>query len=112
MIVVVIIGVLAAMGIPYYLKSRVQSNAKSCVNNLRIMEDAKVQYIFENRLSNSATVSIDSLSVYLRNPTNAYCPTTADPYLINGASSGPANSPITCPNYNSVSSEFSTHKYP
>ncbi|MCE9614898.1 MAG: prepilin-type N-terminal cleavage/methylation domain-containing protein [Lentisphaerae bacterium] len=37
MIVVGIIGLLAAMALPSFLKSRTISQSKSCINNLRIL---------------------------------------------------------------------------
>ena len=39
MIVVGIIGILASIAIPYYMKSRMQANAKSCINNLSPMSN-------------------------------------------------------------------------
>lgn len=43
MIVVAIIGLLAAIAIPSFLKARSESQAKGCINNLRIMDAAKEQ---------------------------------------------------------------------
>ncbi len=110
MIVVGIIGILASIAIPYYMKSRLQANAKSCINNLRIMEDAKAQYAIENKKTNEDSLTLSELTAYLRNPQSARCPTTEDEYTINGAASGVIGDPITCPNYNPTSKEFSTHK--
>jgi type IV pilus assembly protein PilA len=50
MIVVVIIGLLAAMAIPAFNKVRAQSQAKTCVNNLRQISSAKDSYALENGL--------------------------------------------------------------
>ena len=44
MIVVAIIGLLAAIAIPSFMKSRTTSQAKACVNNLRQVESAKEQW--------------------------------------------------------------------
>jgi len=43
MIVVAIIGLLAAIAIPSFVKARAESQAKACINNLRIMDSAKEQ---------------------------------------------------------------------
>jgi|SRR5690625_3514613 len=48
MIVVVIIGLLAAMAIPAFNKVRTTSQAKTCVNNLRQISSAKDQFFIEN----------------------------------------------------------------
>ena len=43
MIVVAIIGLLAAIGIPSFAKARSTSQTKACINNLRIISSAKDQ---------------------------------------------------------------------
>lgn len=48
MIVVGIVGMLATMGIPNFLKSRTRSQANACVSNLRVLEDAKQIWGMEN----------------------------------------------------------------
>lgn len=48
MIVVVIIGLLAAMAIPAFNKVREQSRQKAIINNLRQVSSAGQQYILEN----------------------------------------------------------------
>ena len=44
MIVVAIIGLLAAIAIPSFMKARTTSQAKACVNNLRQIESGKEQW--------------------------------------------------------------------
>ena len=44
MIVVAIIGLLAAIAIPSFMKARTTSQAKACINNLRQIESAKEQW--------------------------------------------------------------------
>jgi prepilin-type N-terminal cleavage/methylation domain-containing protein len=50
MIVVAIIGLLAAIGIPSFTKARENSQEKSCLNNLRILDAAKEQDALQNGL--------------------------------------------------------------
>ncbi|MEE9367678.1 MAG: type II secretion system protein [Pontiella sp.] len=50
MIVVAIIGLLAAIGIPSFQKARSSSQEKSCINNMRIIDAAKEQDALENGL--------------------------------------------------------------
>ena len=47
MIVVAIIGLLAAIAIPSFIKARSESQTKGCINNLRIIDAAKEQAAME-----------------------------------------------------------------
>jgi prepilin-type N-terminal cleavage/methylation domain-containing protein len=47
MIVVAVIGVLAAIGIPSFLHARTRSQATACINNLRQIESAVQQVAIE-----------------------------------------------------------------
>jgi prepilin-type N-terminal cleavage/methylation domain-containing protein len=51
MIVVAIIGLLAAIAIPNFVKARESAQAKSCVNNLRQIDGAVDQYALEAGLT-------------------------------------------------------------
>ena len=57
MIVVAIIGLLAAIGIPSFQKARDNSTTKGCINNLRIIDSAKEQYAMDNNVAQSGTIS-------------------------------------------------------
>ena len=60
MIVVAIIGLLAAIAIPSLLKARRETQRKLIKNNLRLIEDARDQVI---TISNVASYSSDALTV-------------------------------------------------
>src|ERR1700743_685526 len=47
MIVVAIIGLLAAIAIPNFVKARQTSQTNACINNLRIIDAAKQQWALE-----------------------------------------------------------------
>jgi len=49
MIVVAIIGLLAAIAIPNFVKARESAQLNSIMNNLRILEGAKDQWALENK---------------------------------------------------------------
>ena len=109
MIVVAIIGILAAIAIPNFIKARIQANAKACVNNLKQVDGAKQQYALEFKLKGSDSVSdIGDLTIYLRNPDATTCPTNGSAYT----SSKVVSDSIFCPNYGATDSEFSLHHYP
>lgn len=49
MIVIAIIGLLCAIAIPNYVKSRANSQANACINNLRQIDGAMQQFAIENK---------------------------------------------------------------
>ena len=57
MIVVAIIGLLAAIAIPSFMRARLTSQQNACINNLRQIEAAKDQYALERGLTNGAPVA-------------------------------------------------------
>lgn len=58
MIVVVIIGLLAAMAIPAFQKVRASSQDKSILNNLRQLNSGAVTYYLERGVSSVATTDL------------------------------------------------------
>src|SRR5882762_4428880 len=58
MIVVAIIGLLAAIAIPNFVKARATSQANACINNLRQIDAAINQWALENKKVSSDTVSL------------------------------------------------------
>ena len=55
MIVVAIIGLLAAIAIPNFIRARQTSQTNACINNLRIIDAAKQQWGLETGQQNTAT---------------------------------------------------------
>ena len=49
MIVVAIIGLLAAIAIPNFVKARTTAQKNACINNLRQIDGAKEQWALENK---------------------------------------------------------------
>ena len=78
MIVVAIIGLLAAIAIPNFVKARATSQANACINNLRQLDAAANQYALEAKLSGNASVTTATdLTPYIKlNSNNAIpgCP--------------------------------------
>src|SRR5437588_2705829 len=66
MIVVAIIGLLAAIAIPNFVKARTTSQANACINNLRQYDGAVQQYALENKLTSSATYTLSLLKPYIK----------------------------------------------
>ena len=64
MIVVAIIGLLAAIAVPAYSRARENSVGRACVNNLRLINGAKEQYGFENSGTTPASLG-DMVPTYI-----------------------------------------------
>src|SRR5947207_3301936 len=65
MIVVAIIGLLAAIAIPNFVKARTRSQANACINNLRQIDGAKQQWALEYNQAVTATPTESSLRPYM-----------------------------------------------
>lgn len=76
MIVVAIIGLLAAIAIPNFMRARTTTQTNTCFNNIRQFEAAKAQYALEAGLSTGATIADSTvLNGYLTNLTvGSVCP--------------------------------------
>jgi prepilin-type N-terminal cleavage/methylation domain-containing protein len=75
MIVVAIIGLLAAIAIPNFIKARTTSQQNACINNLRQLDGAVQQWALQNNKSGSANVVQTSLNQYLGRGTAGQWPT-------------------------------------
>jgi prepilin-type N-terminal cleavage/methylation domain-containing protein len=64
MIVVTIIGLIAVIALPNFLKHRNSVRVKSCIENLRVLYNAKAQWAFDTRQADSN----GSQSVFARRP--------------------------------------------
>ncbi|MCX6355443.1 MAG: type II secretion system protein [Candidatus Aureabacteria bacterium] len=93
MIVVAIIGLLAAIAIPNFMRARATTQQNTCWNNIRQFEAAKAQYALEAGLSTGATIADSTvLNGYLTNLTVASsCPAKGAYSNITGI-----GTPVTC----------------
>jgi prepilin-type N-terminal cleavage/methylation domain-containing protein len=69
MIVVAIIGLLAAIAIPNFIKARASSQQNACINNLRQIDGAKATWALEMKKVGGATVDDTDLfgtTLYIR----------------------------------------------
>ena|ERR1035437_6170056 len=96
MIVVAIIGLLAAIAIPNFVRARTQSQKNACINNLRQIDGAKQQWALETGAKTSDAVTLNQIGPYLgRGSAGAVptCPTGAAVYTPNAIGTDP-----TCAN--------------
>jgi len=68
MIVVAIIGLLAAIAIPNFVRARTQSQTQACINNLRQIDAAIQQWALENNQGPNAQVTHSNVVGYLKSP--------------------------------------------
>jgi prepilin-type N-terminal cleavage/methylation domain-containing protein len=67
MIVVAIIGLLAAIAIPNFVKARATSQANACINNLRQIDAAANQFALEQKKTTGAAIVLTSdLTPYIK----------------------------------------------
>ena len=66
MIVVAIIGLLAAIAIPNFVKARTTAQANACINNLRQMDGAIQQWALENKQPANAACSVTDITPYIK----------------------------------------------
>ena len=57
MIVVAIIGLLAAIAIPNFIKARMTAQKNACIQNLKQIDSAKEQWAMENKKTEGASVA-------------------------------------------------------
>ena len=72
MIVVAIIGLLAAIAIPSFMKARTTSQKNACINNLRQIEAAKEQWALETKQAQGNDVVTTTVDGYIK--TKPSCP--------------------------------------
>jgi prepilin-type N-terminal cleavage/methylation domain-containing protein len=90
MIVVAIIGLLAAIAIPNFIKARTTSQMNACINNLRQIDSAKHQWALESGGTGAATPVAADITPYLGRGSvgsldSVVCPQMAAPRTFAGS---------------------------
>jgi prepilin-type N-terminal cleavage/methylation domain-containing protein len=84
MIVVAIIGLLASIAVPNFVKARTTAQMNACISNLRQIDGAVQQWALDTKQGDTATVSPADVLPYLKNA--VVCPsggkTFADSYSV------------------------------
>jgi type II secretory pathway pseudopilin PulG len=65
MIVVAIIGLLAGIAIPNFIKARETARKNACINNLRLIDGAIQQWALEENKNSTDPVAVSALTIYL-----------------------------------------------
>jgi len=99
MIVVAIIGLLAAIAIPNFVRARVTSQQNACINNLRQIDGAKQTWALENNLKPNATPVDTNIQPYLgrgSGGTLPYCPADSTSSFNTSYTLNDLQTPPTC----------------
>ena len=72
MIVVAIIGLLAAIAIPNFVRARHHSQNNACINNLRQIDGAMQQWALEIKQAPTVTPALSDVAPYLKS--SVTCP--------------------------------------
>ena len=115
MIVVAIIGLLAAIAIPNWARARQISQSDACINNLRQIDAAKQQWALENGKSVGQLPTSASLNPYigrLQNGRDLFCPLNKSKGVAWSGYSGSINVVSVmpaCANYDTTASAGGKH---
>lgn len=91
MIVVAIIGLLASIAIPNFVKARTTAQMNACISNLRQIDGAVQQWALDTKQGDNASVTAADVLPYLKNA--VVCPaggkTFADSYGVTTVAARP-----------------------
>ncbi len=73
MIVVAIIGLLAAIAVPNFVQARNTTRRNTCINNLRLLDAGVEQWALENNIDNGAAVAMANVRPYLKGGVTPTC---------------------------------------
>ncbi|HEY6225868.1 MAG TPA: prepilin-type N-terminal cleavage/methylation domain-containing protein [Verrucomicrobiae bacterium] len=74
MIVVAIIGLLAAIAIPNFVRARQTAQRNACIQNLKMIDGAKEQWAIENKKSAADAVDETQINGYIKGQVAPTCP--------------------------------------
>lgn len=74
MIVVAIIGLLAAIAIPNFVKARAKSQQNACITNLKQLDGAVQQWAVENKKTTTDTYTFANITDFLKGSVMPQCP--------------------------------------
>jgi prepilin-type N-terminal cleavage/methylation domain-containing protein len=94
MIVVAIIGLLAVIAIPSFVRARQATQTNTCLNNLRQIDGAKDQWAIENNKATGAACAAADIDDYLKRKFDGIKEPTGGTYTINNVGADP-----TCSNF-------------
>jgi prepilin-type N-terminal cleavage/methylation domain-containing protein len=104
MIVVAIIGLLAAIAIPNFVRARAKAQINTCVANLKQLDGAKENWALESKKKTTdACVMTDLVPNYVKSEPK--CASGNAAYTPNAIGTDPS-----CPNYDANDADLKLHK--
>jgi type II secretory pathway pseudopilin PulG len=107
MIVVGIVGLLAAIGIPNFVQARKTSQTDACINNLRQIDGAKQQWALETGKTTTDMPQAADIQPYLGRGdqgslNSVYCPLIVPPTPLGGYTINAVSTPPVCNQYDAI----------
>lgn len=99
MIVVAIIGLLAAIAIPNFVRARQTTQTNICVNNMRQIDAAIDQWALETGQLAGATVDQTAIAAYIKGGAVPTCQVAGGSYTIGTVGSSPQ---VSCTAYDAT----------
>ena len=99
MIVVAIIGLLAAIAIPNFLQARSTAQQNTCIQNLRAIDSATQQWALETGADPAATVAPGNVQPYMGHSSSGklpWCPLDPQKQFTSSYTIANASSPPVC----------------
>ena len=73
-VIVAVIGLLAAIAIPSFVKARNTSQMNACINNMRQIDAAKKQWSLNSDIATSQQTDTTSVNKYIKGSVTPLCP--------------------------------------
>jgi prepilin-type N-terminal cleavage/methylation domain-containing protein len=106
MIVIAIIGILAAIAVPNFNRARAQAKKKACVSNMKTIEGAVELYLMEQAVAQDTAVVLGTLVTGGFLKSEPKCP-SAGGYTIKVGSGSTGQTTINCSTHKTVDDTIS-----
>ena len=73
LVMMVVVGLLAAIAVPNFIRAREMAQRNVCINNLRMIDAAKQQWSLENKKENGDPVEDNQINQYLKDGARPVC---------------------------------------
>jgi competence protein ComGC len=94
-VMIPVIGLLAAIAIPNFVKARVTVQSNACVNNMRAIDSAVQQWALEKGKAKTDAIDEAAVATYMNGGVIPQCPAGGS-YIF--APTVDTKPPVTCPN--------------
>lgn len=95
MIVVAIIGMLAAIAIPNFVKARNTAQANACISNMKQIDGGVQQWALERGKKDADAIDATGVAEYVKGKKLPTCPAGGDYIFAGNVGTEPS---VTCPN--------------